>query len=123
MCEMSENEVPSGIAFRGGLVPLGSIQESGILAPFRTTSKGGKLLQGTPSKPCGYERMIHEFESDGIELEQCRPAVISTILESDLAFSWPTLLFRENQHNTGIMLSSLSDNTFQSSDMLAHNSF
>lgn len=81
---------------------MGSIQKSGILGAFRITNKGGKLPQGTSSKSCGYEWMIHEFESEGIELEQSRHAVISIILESHLTFSWRTLLFREKQHYTGL---------------------
>ena len=83
-------------------VPLESIQEFGIVGLIRTTNKGVKLPQGTPSKPWGYKRMIHEIESGEIELEQCPHAATSAILESHLAFSWPALLFRGNRRDMGM---------------------
>ena len=65
--------------------------------------------------------MIRGFESGGIGLEQCHHALISTILESHLAFSWPTLsFFRGESALYEIVLSSLSDVTFHLSDILVH---
>ena len=77
----------------GPQVPPERTQEFGILRVFRTTYKEG-MLQGTPSKSC--------FESGGTEPNQCRHAIMSTILISPLAYSWPALPFQERQYYTAL---------------------
>ena len=105
-------DIENGLLPNGPQIPPKRIQEVGSPSVFRTTYKGGKLLQGTPSKSF--------FESGGIEPNQCRHAAMSTILGSPLCVFMTSSSFSRESVLYGIVRSSVPNFPFHLGHVPAH---